>query len=120
MPAIAIVGASANPAKFGNKAVRAYLRRGWTVYPINPREQEIEGLPVLRSARELPAGVGTASLYLQPELVPAVLEDLAAVGVGEVYLNPGTESDEAVAKAEELGLRAIVACSIIAASELPH
>ncbi len=113
MRSIAIIGASANPEKSGNKAVRAYIQQGWTVYPINPKETTIENLPVYKSVREIPNHVDEASVYLAPHLVPAVLQEIAAKGIKKVWLNPGTESDDAVERAEELGLEATVACSIV-------
>ena len=113
MSSIAIIGSSANPEKFGNKAVRAYLQQGWTVYPINPKESIIEGLTVHKSIREIPGSVDEASVYLAPHLVPAVLQEIAAKGIKRVWLNPGSESDDAVERAEELGIEPIIACSIV-------
>ena len=113
MSTIAIIGASANPEKFGNKAVRAYVQQGWTVYPVNPKEPTIEGLKVYKSVREIPGIVDEASVYLPPHLVPAVLQEIAAKGIKRVWLNPGCESDDAVERAEELGLEAVVGCSIV-------
>src|SRR6267378_3140059 len=54
MNTVAIIGASNNRTKFGNKAVRAFLRQGYTVFPVNPKETKIEGLPTFRSVREVP------------------------------------------------------------------
>ena len=120
MSSIAIIGASANPQKFGNKAVRAYLQQGWTVYPVNPKETTIEGLPTYKAVREIPGAVDEASLYLAPLLVPAVLQEIKAKGIKKVWLNPGTESEDAVELAEELGLEAVVACSIVGVGVDPH
>lgn len=120
MKSIAIIGASANPEKFGNKAVRAYAQQGWTVYPVNPKEPTIEGLPAFKAVREIPGSVDEASVYLAPHLVPAVLHEIATKGIKKVWLNPGTESDDAVDLAEELGLEAIVDCSIVGIGVDPH
>ena len=120
MKSIAIIGASANPEKFGNKAVRAYTQQGWTVYPVNPKETNIEGLCVYKSVREIPGSVDEASIYLAPHLVPAILQEIGTKGIKKVWLNPGTESDDAVDRAEELGLEAIVACSIVGVGVDPH
>jgi predicted CoA-binding protein len=120
MKTIAIIGASANREKFGNKAVRAYVQQGWTVHPVNPKEAEIEGLRAFRSIRELPDGVDEASVYLPPNLVVGVLNELAAKGIRKAWLNPGTESDAAIERAEELGIEAVVACSIVAVGVDPH
>ena len=116
---VAIVGASADRAKFGNKAVRAHRRQGWTVYPVNPRDADIEGLKVYRSLAEIPARVDRVSLYLPPRLGLALLPEIAAVRPTEFYVNPGAESLELVARARELGLEPILACSIVAIGETP-
>jgi predicted CoA-binding protein len=49
MPKVAILGASADRATFGNKSVRAHLAQGYTVYPVNPKGGQVEGLFVYRS-----------------------------------------------------------------------
>ena len=113
MPSVAVIGASADRTKFGNKAVRAYLRRGWTVYPVHPHATEIEGLRSYPSLRDVPAPLDRVSLYLPPETGLAVLDDLAAVPHKEFYVNPGAESPQLIARAEALGLQPIEACSIV-------
>ncbi|MCG3132253.1 MAG: hypothetical protein FLDDKLPJ_03086 [Phycisphaerae bacterium] len=110
---VAVVGASADRAKYSNKAVRAYLSRGWTVYPVNPKGGLIEGLPVLRSVRNAPRPLRRVTLYLPPALGMTVLDDIAAAAPEEFFVNPGAESDALVAEAHKLGLDPILACSII-------
>lgn len=116
---VAIIGASADPAKYGNKAVRAYLRRGWTVYPVSPRGGEIEGLPVFKSIVDVPRPIDRISMYVAPPVGMAMLKDLAAVSAGEIYFNPGSESDQLIEAARAQGLEPIVACSIIEIGERP-
>ena len=106
MPSVAIVGASADRRKFGNKAVRAYQRRGWTVYPVHPALAEIEGSKAYASLRDVPAPLDRVALYLPPEVGLTVLPDLVAVPHGELFVNPGADSTELLARARELGLRA--------------
>jgi len=113
VPTVAVIGASADRSKYGNKAVRAYLRQGWTVYPVHPRATEIEGLRAYPSLRDVPAPLDRVSLYLPPENGLAVLDDLAAVPHTEFYVNPGAESPQLIARAEALGLQPIEACSIV-------
>jgi len=113
-PTIAIIGASADPNKFGNKAVRAYLRRGYQVFPVHPAAQMIEGLPVFHSILEVPVEkVDRVSLYLPPQIGLQVIEEIAQKAVGEVWLNPGAESPALIARGQELGLNMIVGCSIV-------
>ncbi len=118
-PAVAVVGASKDPSKYGNKAVRAYLQQGYDVYPVNPREETIEGLKCYRSVLDVPAELDRISVYLPPAVGLKVLDEIAAKGAREVWLNPGADSDEVVGRARELGLEPIVACSILGVGEDP-
>lgn len=114
MPTVAILGASSDRSKYGNKSVRAHLQKGFTVYPINPKGGQIEGLEVYSSLAEIPAGqLDRVSVYLPPKILLNVLPEIAARGCNELWLNPGSESDEVVAAAEKLGLNVIQACSIV-------
>ncbi len=113
MKTVAIVGASANRAKYGNKAVRAYLQKGYRVYPVNPKETEIEGLPTYPTISEVPVRPDLVSVYLPPALLLKALPDIASKGCDELWLNPGTESDDVVALAGRLGLNVIQACSVV-------
>jgi len=113
MKTIAIIGASADRGKFGNKAVRAFAQQGYTVYPVNPKESEIEGFPAFKSITDVPVRPNLISVYLQPPVLLKVLPAIAAKGCDEFWLNPGTESDEVLTEAERLGLNIIQACSIV-------
>jgi predicted CoA-binding protein len=110
---VAIVGASADRSKYSNKAIRAYLKQGWEVYPVNPRGGEIEGLEVYTSVSEIPVKINRVSLYLPPSVGLGAVHQIAEARPDEFFVNPGAESDELVAKARELGLDPIQACSII-------
>lgn len=116
---VAVVGASSDRRKFGNKAVRAYLRQGYRVFPVNPHGGTIEGLAVYRSVLDIGEPVSMASLYVHPEVGLSLIDDIAAAGIKEVWLNPGAESDALVARAWALGLEPIVACSILGIGESP-
>ncbi|MBI1861294.1 MAG: CoA-binding protein [Deltaproteobacteria bacterium] len=121
MKTIAIIGASRDRSKFGNKAVRVFIEKGYTVYPVNPKEIEIEGLKVYRSILEVPeTHLDMVSLYLPPPLGLQAVEDISQKKVGELWLNPGSASDELVEKAEGLGLTVIQACSIVGVGGNPN
>lgn len=116
---VAIIGASSNRAKFGNKALRAFARQGYTVIPINPHEVEVEGHRAYPSVLEVPGPIDMASVYVPPEIGVAIMDDLAARRIAEVWLNPGADDDLVVARARALGLHVIQACSIIGIGESP-
>ena len=114
MKTVAILGASNDRSKFGNKAVRAFARQGHRVLPVNLKETLIEGLACYRTIADLPVRPEQISVYLPPPVVLKLLPEIAAKGCDELWLNPGTESDEVLAAAQRLGLNVVQACSIVA------
>jgi predicted CoA-binding protein len=120
MPSVAVIGASNAPQKFGNKAVRAYLRQGWTVYPVNPTEKTVEGLKVYASVSDVPGPVDRVSMYVPPSVGIALLDAIKAKApAAELFLNPGSESDALIERATALGMDPIQACSIVDIGERP-
>ena len=113
MKTVAIIGASNDRSKFGNKSLRAHLQQGYTVFPVHPKESQIEGIAAFKSISDVPIRPDRVSIYLPPPLVKKILPDIAAKGCDELWLNPGTESDEVLAEANRLGLNVIQACSIV-------
>jgi len=111
---VAVIGASSDRRKFGNKALRAYAQQGYKVYAINPHETSIEGFTAFASVLEVPEPIDMATLYVQPEVAVRVMDELAAKKIGEVWLNPGADEPEVVARANELGIKTIQACSLMA------
>lgn len=116
---VAVIGASADRSKYGNKAVRAYLNRGDHVFPVHPREAEIEGQRVYRSILDIPVDVDVTLVYLPPQVTVRVLDEIAEKGTKQLFLNPGSEDPAAVARAKALGLDPILACSIVAIGDSP-
>ncbi len=116
---VAVIGASNDRNKFGNKALRAFARQGYTVIPINPRERAVEGHQAYASVLDVPVPIDIATVYVPAEAGIGVMEELARLQVEEVWLNPGADADEVVARARQLGLKTIQACSIIAIGESP-
>ena len=120
-PTIAVVGASADRRKFGNKCVRAYLSKGYEVYPVHPTADMVEDLPVYRSVADVPvAELDRISIYLPPAIALRALPDIARKPAHEVWLNPGAHDPAVIAKARELGINAVVGCSIVDIGVSPH
>ena len=117
---VAVIGASADRAKYGNKAVRAFANQGYTVVPIHPREEAVEGFKAYKSVLDVPGPIDMATMYIAPGLGMRVIEEVAQKGIPEVWLNPGADSPELAERARALGLRTVVACSILGVGESPH
>ena len=117
---VAIIGASSNPRKFGNRAVRAFRRQGYTVFAINPHEAEVEGLKTYASVLDVPDSIDMATFYVPPEVGEKVIVEVARKGITEVWLNPGSESDALVQLARSFKIEPIEACSIVGIGENPY
>lgn len=116
---VAIIGASNDRRKYGNKAVRAYRDRGYHVVPINSHAPEIEGLRAYRSVLDVPGPIDTVLFYVPPAVGERVIGEVASKGIADVWISPGAESDTLLAKARALGLKPILACSILAVGRSP-
>ena len=114
MKTVAVVGASSHRHKFGNQAVRGFLRQGYTVVPINRHDTEIEGLTAYRSVLDVPGTIDMVTIYVPPVEALDVLVEVASKRIPEIWINPGAESPEVIERARELGLEPIVACSLTA------
>src|SRR5918992_2651113 len=91
---VAVVGASSDRRKFGNKALRAFQAEGYRVIPINPNEREVEGIPTYASVLDVPERIDMATVYVQPEVALDLLAEFEQKQIPEIWLNPGADSDE--------------------------
>lgn len=103
----AVVGASQNRNKYGNKVLRAYLQNNRTAYPINPVADEIEGLPVYRDLASLPQPPHGVSIITPPAVTERVVEEAIGLGIRHIWMQPGAESERAVSRAEAAGVNVI-------------
>ncbi|WP_243305335.1 CoA-binding protein [Geothrix oryzisoli] len=103
----AVVGASTDRSKYGNKVLRCYQQHGHEVYPINPRAPEVEGLKAYPSLAALPVKVPAISIITPPAATEQVVREAAAAGVKHLWMQPGAESDAAIRTAEDLGMSVI-------------
>ena len=110
---VAVVGASTDRRKFGNKGVRAFQAAGWRVIPVNPNEAQVEGLATVASVADIAGPLDVVSLYVPAAVSRKLLADIAAREPGELWVNPGAESAELLAAAARQGLRTKQLCSII-------
>jgi predicted CoA-binding protein len=109
----AVVGASRDRDKYGNKVLRCYLQHGRRVFPVNPQAAQIEGLAAYGDLGTLPEPVHGISVITPPRISEWVIEQAAALGIERVWMQPGAESIAAIARAEAAGMSVIADGSCI-------
>jgi predicted CoA-binding protein len=112
----AVVGASTDREKYGNKVLRCYVQHGLEVYAVNPNHAEVEGVASYPDLQHVPAKLRGISVITPPHVTEKVAEAAAASGVGFIWMQPGAESPEAIASAEKAGLSVIAGgpCLLVA------
>jgi predicted CoA-binding protein len=111
---VAVLGASPNPDRYANQAVRLLLRKGHHVVPVNPAHADIEGLRVAPDLAALAgSGVDTVTVYLNPDRTRGLGTALIGTGARRVIFNPGTESADLAAELRAAGVDVVEACTLV-------
>jgi hypothetical protein len=113
MPTAVVLGASSNRSKFGNKAVRAFQKAGWTVIPVNPRETVIEGIQCAADLGAVRCQPEVLSVYLPPRLVEEMACTIATLAPAEVWLNPGTSNHQVMESLARHALTLVHDCTLV-------
>ena len=116
---VAVVGASSDRRKFGNKALRAFVAEGYRVFAINPNEEAVEGLQTYASVLDVPGPIDMATVYVQPDVAERLLPEFEQKQIPEIWINPGAESDGLIEEAARRKLNLIYACSIVGIGRNP-
>lgn len=106
-PAFAVVGASSDRSKYGNKVLRCYQQHGLDVFPVNPNEKSIEGLPCIASIADLPNHVESISIITPPPITENIVDEAIKKGIKNIWMQPGAESDRAIQKCKNHGVNVI-------------
>lgn len=111
----AVVGASTNREKYGNKVLRVYKQAGRQVVAINPRADQIEGIASYPDLASVPEPVDAVSIITPPKITEQVVDDAIRLGIKHLWMQPGAESQAAVDKARQAGINVIAgdACVLV-------
>ncbi len=115
----AVVGATRNRSKYGNRVLRAYLENALPVYPIHPSDSEIEGLTAYPDLHSLPTPVHGISIVTPPAVTETIVEQAAESGIRHLWIQPGAESPRAIERAKSHGMNVIggTSCILLAFTE---
>ncbi|MGO0122124.1 CoA-binding protein [Desulfothermobacter acidiphilus] len=99
----AVVGVSRNPEKYGHRVYLQLKQLGYDVYAVNPNCSEIEGEPCFPSLSALPVVPQVINVVVPPEIAVQTVKEAIALGIKRIWLQPGSESDEALTLADKAG-----------------
>jgi hypothetical protein len=119
MKIVAVIGASKDRDKFGNKAVRGFRQAGYEVIPIHPLDDEIEGIQAYGSVLEVPGDIDIATLYVPPNVGERLVDEIVQKKIPLLWLNPGADGPGVIKRAQAFGLELVIGCSLIAIGESP-
>lgn len=105
---IAVVGLSDKPDRDSHDIAGYLQRAGYRIIPVNPKIQNVLGEKAYKNLRDVPERVDVVQIFRRPEEVPAIVDDAVAIGAKVVWMQPGTENEEAAEQAEAAGLKAVV------------
>jgi uncharacterized protein len=103
----AVVGASADREKYGNKVLRVYQQNKLDVVPINPKAHEVEGLTAYPDLASVPGTIDGVSIITPPKVTEHVVAEATRRGIKNIWMQPGAESREAIEAAEQFGATVI-------------
>jgi predicted CoA-binding protein len=103
----AVIGATDNPEKYGNQIVKNLKKRGYDVYPVNPKLKELEGLTCYPAIADIPVKVDVVDFVVPPAVTEDVLKQCKEHGLDRIWLQPGSESEKAITFCQENNLKVV-------------
>ncbi len=110
---VAVLGAHTKPARYSNQAVCLLLEHGYKVTPVHPKFEQIEGLQMAPSLQDIHGPVDTLTLYVGPDRIRPMIDEILTLAPGRVICNPGTESKELQERLDAAGIPWLEACTLV-------
>jgi len=111
---IAVVGVSDDASKFGHKIFRDLLKAGFPVKGVNPNGGFVLGNNLYRSLSEMETRPELVITVVPPAVTEQVMEECNKLGIRNVWMQPGSESEAALEKAKTYGIKTAMACFMVA------
>lgn len=110
---VVVLGASPNPGRYSNQAVRLLLEKGFRVTPVHPDAPVVEGLHPVVALAQVTSPVDTLTLYVNPRRSGLMADQIVALAPGRVIFNPGSESGELERRLDAAGIPWLRACTLV-------
>ena len=103
----AVVGATDNPKKYGNQIFKNLKSRGYEVFPVNPKLKELDEVRCYPGLADIPVKVDVVDFVVPPEITETIIKDCKRLGLERIWLQPGSESEAAIAFCDENNLKVV-------------
>jgi predicted CoA-binding protein len=103
----AVIGATDNTDKYGNRIFKNLTGRGYEVYPVNPNLKEIEGVKCYPTLSDIPVKVDVVDFVVPPSVTESILKECKKLGLDHIWLQPGSESNAAIAFCHDNKLKVV-------------
>lgn len=116
MEVVAVLGASSDPERYSNKAIKMLKEYGHRPIPVHPRETEVLGYPVVPAISDLVKKgekIDTLTMYVNPALSSKYVQDIVALKPKRVIFNPGSENAELEKELDKNGIKYEEACTLV-------
>jgi len=92
----AVVGSFRNKEKFAYRILINLKKKGYEVFPVNPRLGEVEGRVCYKTISDIPYSVDVADIVTPPQVTESILKECLQKGIKRTWLQPGAESQDAI------------------------
>jgi predicted CoA-binding protein len=103
----AVIGATDNPEKYGNQIVKNLKKRGYELYPVNPKLTEVEGIRCYPTLADIPVRVDIVDFVVPPPVTETILKQCLELGLDRIWLQPGSESEAAIKFCDDNNLKVV-------------
>ena len=110
---IAVIGVSQDAAKYGHRIFRDLLKAGYPVKGVNPKGGFVLGRLICKDLEELDPKPDLVITVTNPDVTGKIMEQCNKLGIKNVWMQPGSGSEELSAKALEYGIKATEACFMV-------
>jgi len=119
---VAVVGATDDPAKYGGRIYRDLKAKGFVVYAVNPGRDIVDGDPCYPDLASLPAPPTIVDIVVPPPVTLRVLDECEELGLNTVWVQPGAENGEVMARLESGGFDYLAGgpCIMVETRQLTH
>ena len=110
---VAVLGASPNPERYSNQAVRLLSRYDYHPIPVNPGFEEVEGLTCFPNLAAIGEPLHTITLYLNPARTTPLIEEIVSANPQRIIMNPGAENEALAEAASSAGIEVVEGCTLV-------